>query len=149
MSLIDPVNPTFCDPFSPLDNLDLKPAMATLELTNENLRSTIDNNDIVLIDFWASWCGPCQSFAPVFEKASEQNPDMVFAKVNTEEQMELAAQFQVRSIPMLAIFKEQVLIFAQPGALPASALDQLIEQAKALDMDKVRAEIAEQQNKKA
>ncbi|MCO6414477.1 MAG: thioredoxin [Thiogranum sp.] len=123
--------------------------MATLELTNENLRSTIDNNDIVLIDFWASWCGPCQSFAPVFEKASEQNPDMVFAKVNTEEQMELAAQFQVRSIPMLAIFKEQVLIFAQPGALPASALDQLIEQAKALDMDKVRAEIAEQQNKKA
>ena len=123
--------------------------MATLELTNENLRSTIDNNDIVLIDFWASWCGPCQSFAPVFEKASEQNPDMVFAKVNTEEQMELAAQFQVRSIPMLAIFKEQVLIFAQPGALPASALDQLIEQAKGLDMDKVRAEIAEQQNKKA
>lgn len=123
--------------------------MATLELTNENLRSTLDNNDIVLIDFWASWCGPCQSFAPVFEKASEQNPDMVFAKVNTEEQMELAAQFQVRSIPMLAIFKEQVLIFAQPGALPASALDQLIEQAKALDMDKVRAEIAEQQNKKA
>lgn len=123
--------------------------MATLELTNENLRSTLDNNDIVLIDFWASWCGPCQSFAPVFEKASEQNPDMVFAKVNTEEQMELAAQFQVRSIPMLAIFKEQVLIFAQPGALPASALDQLIEQAKALDMDKVRAEIAEQQSKKA
>lgn len=123
--------------------------MATLELTNENLRSTIDNNDIVLIDFWASWCGPCQSFGPIFEKASEQNPDMVFAKVNTEEQMELAAQFQVRSIPMLAIFKEQILIFAQPGALPASALDQLIEQAKSLDMDKVRAEIAEQQDKKA
>ncbi len=85
----------------------------------------------------------------MFEKASEQNPDIVFAKVNTEEQMELAAQFQVRSIPMLAIFKEQVLIFAQPGALPASALDQLIEQARGLDMDKVRAEIAEQQNKKA
>ena len=123
--------------------------MATLELTNENLRSTIDDNDIVFIDFWASWCGPCQSFAPVFEKASEQNPDMVFAKVNTEEQMELAAQFQVRSIPMLVIFREQIVIFAQPGALPASALDQLIEQARGLDMDKVRAEIAEQQNKKA
>jgi thioredoxin len=123
--------------------------MATLELTNENLRSTIDNNELVLIDFWASWCGPCQSFGPVFEKASEQNPDIVFAKVNTEEQMELAAQFQVRSIPMLAIFKQQVLVFAQPGALPASSLDQLIQQAKELDMDKVRAEIAEQQNQQA
>lgn len=119
--------------------------MATIELTDKNFRSVIDDNDIVLIDFWASWCGPCQSFAPIFEQASEANPDLAFAKVNTEEQMELAAQFQVRSIPMLAIFREQILIFAQPGALPASALDQLIEQAKALDMVKVRADIAEQQ----
>jgi thioredoxin len=119
--------------------------MAAIELTNENFQDTINNNAIVLIDFWASWCGPCQSFGPVFEAASEKNPDMVFAKVNTEEQMELAAHFQVRSIPMLSIFKEQIMVFAQPGALPASALDQLIEQVKVLDMDKVRADIAEQQ----
>ncbi|GMQ89117.1 MAG: thioredoxin [Gammaproteobacteria bacterium] len=121
--------------------------MATVELTNENHQDTISNNDIVFIDFWASWCGPCQSFGPVFEAASEKNPEMVFAKVNTEEERELAAQFQVRSIPMLAIFREQVLVFSQPGALPASALDQLIGQVRDLDMDKVRADIAEQQNK--
>ncbi|MDT8388787.1 MAG: thioredoxin [Thiogranum sp.] len=121
--------------------------MATIELTDKNFRETIENNDIVLVDFWASWCGPCQTFAPIFEKASEEHPDLAFAKVNTEEQMELAAQFQVRSIPMLAIFRDQILIFSQPGALPASALNQLIEQAQALDMDKVRADVAEQQQK--
>jgi thioredoxin len=121
--------------------------MAAIELTHENFQDIIENNDVVLIDFWASWCGPCQSFGPVFEAASEKNPDMVFAKVNTEEQMELAAHFQVRSIPLLAIFKEQIMVFAQPGALPASALDQLIEQVSELDMDKVRADIAEQQKK--
>ena len=121
--------------------------MAAIELTNENYQDTIDKNDIVLVDFWASWCGPCQSFGPVFEAASETNPDMVFAKVNTEEESELAAHFQVRSIPMLAIFKEQILVFSQPGALPASALEQLIGQVKELDMEKVRADIAEQQNK--
>ena len=119
--------------------------MAAIELTQENFQDTIEKNDIVLIDFWASWCGPCQSFGPVFEAASETNTDMAFAKVNTEEQMELAAHFQVRSIPMLAIFKEQIMVFAQPGALPASALDQLIGQVRDLDMDKVRADIAEQQ----
>jgi thioredoxin len=123
--------------------------MPAIELTNENFQDTVNNNDVVLIDFWASWCAPCRTFAPIFEAASEQNPDMVFAKVNTEEQMELAAQFQVRSIPMLAIFKEQILVFAQPGALPASALDQLIGQLKDLDMDKVRADIAAQQSTKA
>lgn len=122
--------------------------MAAIELNNENFQETIANNDVVLIDFWASWCGPCQSFGPVFEAASEKNADMVFAKVNTEEQMELAAYFQVRSIPMLAIFKEQILVFSQPGALPASSLDQLIEQVKKLDMDKVRADIAEQEKNK-
>ena len=121
--------------------------MAAIELTNENYQDTIDKNDIVLVDFWASWCGPCQSFGPVFEAAAENNPDLVFAKVNTEEESELAAHFQVRSIPMLAIFREQILVFSQPGALPASALDQLIGQVRELDMDKVRADIAEQQNK--
>jgi thioredoxin len=125
------------------------PIMAAIELSNDNFQETIENNDIVLIDFWASWCGPCQSFTPVFEAASEKNPDMAFAKVNTEEQMELAANFQVRSIPMLAIFREQVMVYAQPGALPASSLDQLIDQVKELDMDKVRADIAEQQKNKA
>ena len=123
--------------------------MATIDLTSENFQDTISNNAIVLIDFWASWCGPCQSFGPVFEAASEKNPDMVFAKVNTEEEMELAAHFQVRSIPMLSIFREQIMVFAQPGALPASSLDQLIEQVKELDMDKVRADIAEQQKNQA
>lgn len=123
--------------------------MAIIEMTHDNFKETIDNNDIVLIDFWASWCAPCQTFGPIFEQAAEAHPDMVFAKVNTEEQMELAAHFQVRSIPMLAIFREQILIFAQPGALPESALKQLIEQASTLDMDKVRADIAEQQQNKA
>lgn len=120
--------------------------MASVELTVHNFRDVIDNNDIVLLDFWASWCGPCQSFAPIFEAASEKNPDIVFGKVNTEQQDELAAQFQVRSIPTLAIFREQILIFAQPGALPPSALEQLIQQARALDMNQVRADIAAQQS---
>ncbi|HHO68124.1 MAG TPA: thioredoxin [Gammaproteobacteria bacterium] len=119
--------------------------MATIEMTADNFRDIIDNNDIVLIDFWAAWCGPCQSFAPVFEAASDKYDDIVFAKVDTEAQNELAAQFQVRSIPTLAMLREQILIFSQAGALPASALDQLIEQARALDMDKVRADIAAQQ----
>ena len=123
--------------------------MATIKLSSENFRETIENNDIVFLDFWASWCGPCQSFAPVFEAASEANPDITFAKVDTEEQTELAASFQIRSIPMLSIFREGIMIFSQPGALPASSLDQLIEQVKDLDMDKVRADIAEQQKNKA
>jgi thioredoxin len=120
--------------------------VATVDLTLENFHNVIDKNDIVLLDFWASWCGPCQSFAPVYEAASEKYADIVFAKVNTEEQNELAAQFQVRSIPTLAIFREQILIFAQPGALPSSALDQLIQQARTLDMNQVRADIAVQQH---
>ncbi len=119
--------------------------MASTELTTQNFQEIIDTNDIVIIDFWASWCGPCQSFGPVFEAASEKTPDIVFAKVNTEEEQALATQFQVRSIPMLAIFREQVMVFSQPGALPASGLDQLVEQVQKLDMDKVREDIAKQQ----
>ena len=121
-----------------------------LAVTDDTFDAEVLKSDLpALVDFWASWCGPCQSFGPVFEQASEANPDMVFAKVNTEEQMELAAHFQVRSIPMLAIFREQILIFAQPGALPASSFTQLIEQAKELDMDRVRADIAAQQKQNA
>ncbi|BCO33253.1 putative thioredoxin-2 [Thiohalobacter sp. COW1] len=119
--------------------------MATVELTKENFEQTITDNDFVLIDFWAEWCGPCKNFAPIFEEASEKYPDIVFAKVDTEAQQELAAYFQIRSIPTLMIFRERVIIFSQPGMLPGSALDELIGKAKELDMDQVRKEIEEQQ----
>ncbi len=119
--------------------------MATVEMTTDNFNQLIEANDIVLVDFWASWCGPCQNFAPVFEEASEENEGLIFAKVDTEAQNELAAQFQIRSIPTLAVFREQVMVFSQAGALPPAGLAQLIAQAKGLDMDKVRADIAEQQ----
>ena len=118
--------------------------MATLEITTENFQDTINNNATVIVDFWASWCGPCRSFAPTFEAASEQHPDIVFAKVNTEEQQEIAAAFSIRSIPTLMVFRDQIVIYSEAGALPAQALDQLLEQAMALDMDTVRAEIASQ-----
>lgn len=119
--------------------------MATVELTKENFEQTITDNDFVIIDFWAEWCGPCKNFAPIYEEASEKYPDIVFAKVDTEAQQELAAYFQIRSIPTLMIFRERVIIFSQPGMLPASALDELIGKAKELDMDQVRKEIEEQQ----
>jgi len=116
--------------------------MAAIELTAANFKDVINNNDIVIVDFWAEWCGPCRAFAPVFEAASEKHPEIAFCKVNTEEEREIAAGFNIRSIPTLMVFREQIILYAEAGALPAGALDQLVEQVKALDMDKVRAEIA-------
>ncbi|MFF2195705.1 thioredoxin family protein [Streptomyces sp. NPDC058157] len=122
--------------------------MATVELTKENFDRTVSENPFVLIDFWAGWCRPCLQFAPVYEKAAEANPDLVFAKVDTEAQQELAQAFQITSIPTLMIVRDQVAVFAQPGALPEAALTDLIGQARALDMDEVRAKIAEQQQQR-
>lgn len=118
--------------------------MATLELNTENFQQTINDNATVIVDFWAPWCAPCRGFAPTFEAASEKQPGIVFAKVNTEEQQEIAAAFNIRSIPTLMVFRDQIIIYSEAGALPAPAFDQLIEQAMALDMDSVRADIASQ-----
>jgi len=115
--------------------------VATVELTEETLEQTVVGNDIVIIDFWAPWCGPCKSFGPIYEEVSEKHPDIVFAKVNTEDQQAIAAHFQIRSIPTLMIFREQVVLFSEAGMLPAAGLEQVIEQVKELDMEKVKAEI--------
>jgi thioredoxin len=121
--------------------------MATLDLTQENFEQTVNDNAMVVVDFWAPWCGPCKGFAPVYEKASEAHADVVFAKVNTDEQQELAGSFGIRSIPTLVVFREQVILFQQAGALPGTALEQVITQAKALDMAKVREELKSQEQK--
>ena len=119
--------------------------MATIEVTRDNIEEVISKNEMVILDFWAEWCGPCKSFAPVFEAASQKYPDVLFGKINTEEQQELAAQFQIRSIPNVMLFREQVMLFTQPGAMPATGIDSVIAQAKALDMAKIRQEIAEEE----
>ena len=118
--------------------------MATVELTKDNFEKTVNDHPIVIVDFWAPWCGPCRGFAPVYEKASEAHTDVVFAKVNTDEQQELAGTFGIRSIPTLMVFRDKVILFQQPGALPGSALEQVITQATSIDMAKVHAEVAEQ-----
>jgi thioredoxin len=123
-------------------------SMATLELNQSNFEQTIIENDTIIVDFWAPWCGPCRSFAPVFDAASEKHQDIVFAKVNTEEEHGLAGQFQVRSIPTLMVFREKVILYAQPGALPASGLEDLIGKVREIDMAQVHKDIAEQSQEK-
>ncbi len=119
--------------------------MAVVELTKENFEQVVTGNPMVIVDYWAPWCGPCRGFAPVFEKVAEANPDVVCAKVNTDDEQEIAAHFQIRSIPTLMVFKDQIIVFSQPGALPQGAFEEVVSKTKSLDMEMVRKQIAEQE----
>jgi len=119
--------------------------MAVVELTKENFEQVVTSNATVIVDYWAPWCGPCRSFAPVFEKVAEKHPDVVFAKVNTDEEQEIAAHFQIRSIPTLMVFRDQIIVFSQPGALPQGAFEQVVAKVKELDMEEVRRQVDAQQ----
>ncbi|MCP4407798.1 MAG: thioredoxin [Gammaproteobacteria bacterium] len=121
--------------------------MATIQLTKENFDETVTNHEIVVVDFWAQWCGPCRSFAPIFEAASENHADIAFGKVNTEEEQELAAAFQIRSIPTIMILRDEIVLYSQPGMLGKSQLEDVLAKTKELDMAKVREEIAKEQEK--
>ena len=123
--------------------------MAVVELTKENFEKVVTSNGTVIVDYWAPWCGPCRGFAPVFEKVAEAHPDVVFAKVNTDEEQEIAAHFQIRSIPTLMVFRDQVIVFSQPGALPQGAFEQVVQKAKSLDMVEVRKKMEEQDDGEA
>ncbi len=120
--------------------------MAVLELNKDNFDNTIQKNNIVILDFWAPWCGPCKQFAPTYDEVSEKFSDVVFAKINTEYEQELAGQYQIRSIPTLMIFRDQIAIFSQPGAMSGSDLEAVVKKAQELDMDKVREEVAKEQS---
>src|ERR1700704_3540035 len=122
--------------------------MPVVELTKENFEQVITSNPTVIVDFWAPWCGPCRGFAPIFERVAGENPDAVFAKVNTDEEQEIAGHFQIRSIPTLMVFRDQIIVFSQPGALPQNALEQVVGKAKALDMEEVRQQMRQQESGK-